>query len=106
MTQNEIEHMWKVASNDPNHDSNWHDPVVIAFAKLVAMRTLEGTYDEMIDIVRKQEREACEKECQEQFDLAMSANEKAKLARDKNAYLNSAVGSRFCLLRIRARGEA
>lgn len=52
------------------------------------------------------EREACEKECQEQFDLAMSANEKAKLARDKNAYLNSAVGSRFCLLRIRARGEA
>ena len=36
MTQDEIEHMWKVASNDPNHDTNWHDPVVIAFAKLVA----------------------------------------------------------------------
>jgi len=32
-----------------------------AFAKLVAMRTLEGTYDEMIDIVRKNEREACAK---------------------------------------------
>jgi hypothetical protein len=40
MTQDEIEHMWKVASNDPNHDTNWHDPVVIAFAKLVAERAL------------------------------------------------------------------
>ena len=30
-----IEHMWKVASGDPHHDTNWHDPVVIAFAELV-----------------------------------------------------------------------
>ena len=42
MTQDEIEHMWKVASNDPNHDTNWHDPVVIAFAKLVAEREREA----------------------------------------------------------------
>jgi hypothetical protein len=70
----------------------YHDRIE-AFAKLVEERTAA------------KEREACEKECQEQFDLAMSANEKAKLARDKNAYLNSAVGSKFCLLRIRARGE-
>jgi len=41
MTQDEIEHMWKVASNDPNHDTNWHDPVVIAFAKLVAEKERE-----------------------------------------------------------------
>jgi len=34
-----------------------------AFAKLVAMRTLEGTYNEMIDIVRKNERDACAKLC-------------------------------------------
>jgi len=47
MTQEEIEHMWKVASNNPNHDTNWHDPVVIAFAKLVAAK----------------EREACAKVC-------------------------------------------
>jgi hypothetical protein len=47
MTQDEIEHMWKVASNDSNHDTNWHDPVVITFAKLVAAK----------------EREACEKIC-------------------------------------------
>jgi hypothetical protein len=40
MTQDEIEHMWKVASNNPNHDSNWHDPVVVAFAKLVELHTL------------------------------------------------------------------
>ena len=40
MTQDEIEHMWKVASNNPNHDSNWHDPVVVAFAKLVELHTM------------------------------------------------------------------
>ena len=47
MTQDEIEHMWKVASNNPNFDTNWNDPVVIAFAKLVA----------------QPEREACAKVC-------------------------------------------
>jgi hypothetical protein len=36
MNIRDIEHMWKVASNNPNHDTNWHDPVVIAFANLVA----------------------------------------------------------------------
>jgi hypothetical protein len=36
MNRKDIEHMWKVASNDPNHDTNWHDPVVIRFAALVA----------------------------------------------------------------------
>jgi len=35
MNIREIEHMWKVASNNPNHDTNWHDPVVVAFAKMV-----------------------------------------------------------------------
>ena len=40
MTKDEIEHMWKVASNDPNHDTNWHDPVVVKFAELVAAHTL------------------------------------------------------------------
>ena len=48
MTQGEIEHMWKVASNNPNHDTNWHDPVVVTFAKLVAQH----------------EREACAKLCE------------------------------------------
>jgi hypothetical protein len=48
MTKSEIEHMWKVASNNPNFDSNWHDPVVEAFAELVAMA----------------EREACAKVCE------------------------------------------
>ena len=36
MNREDIEHMWKVASNNPNHDTNWHDPVVVAFAALVA----------------------------------------------------------------------
>jgi hypothetical protein len=35
MKERDIEHMWKVASNNPNHDTNWHDPVVIAFAELI-----------------------------------------------------------------------
>jgi hypothetical protein len=42
MTRQEIEHMWKVASNDPNHDTNWNDAVVIAFAKLVAQHEREA----------------------------------------------------------------
>ena len=54
MTRNEIEHMWKVASNNPNHDTNWHDPVVIRFAALVASA----------------EREACAKVC-EQYENDM-----------------------------------
>ena len=48
MTKEEIEHMWKVAHNDPHHDFNWFDPVVIKFATLVA----------------KHEREACAKACE------------------------------------------
>ena len=42
MTRNEIERMWKVASNNPNFDTNWNDPVVIAFAKLVAQHEREA----------------------------------------------------------------
>jgi hypothetical protein len=49
MTKQEIEHMWKVASNDPHHDFNWFDPVVVKFARLVA----------------EKEREACAKVCDE-----------------------------------------
>jgi hypothetical protein len=53
MTRNEIEYMWKVASNDPNHDTNWNDAVVIAFAKLVAQH----------------EREACTEVCKKHADF-------------------------------------
>ena len=42
MNNRDIEHMWKVASNNPNHDTNWHDPVVIAFAVLVAAQDREA----------------------------------------------------------------
>jgi hypothetical protein len=42
MNTREIEHMWKVASNNPNHDTNWHDPIVVAFAKLVAQHEREA----------------------------------------------------------------
>ena len=49
MNKEDIEHMWKVASNNPNHDTNWYDPVVVAFAALVASA----------------EREACAKVCED-----------------------------------------
>ena len=42
MTNKEIEQMWKVASNDPHHDFNWFDPVVVKFAKLVAEHEREA----------------------------------------------------------------
>ena len=41
MNRKDIEHMWKVASNNPSHDTNWFDPVVIRFAALVAEREYE-----------------------------------------------------------------
>jgi hypothetical protein len=66
MTRDEIEHMWKVASNNPNHDTNWHDPVVVAFAKLVGAHTLMNidpskfmSHQEGIEAGRFAEREAC-----------------------------------------------
>jgi hypothetical protein len=46
MTRAEIEHMWKVASNDPNHDTNWNDAVVIAFAHLVAQHVRNAINEE------------------------------------------------------------
>jgi hypothetical protein len=49
MNNRDIEHIWKVASNNPNHDTNWHDPDVIAFANLVEAAA------------RADEREACAK---------------------------------------------
>ena len=68
MTQDDIERMWKVASNDPNHDTNWHDPVVIAFARLLERRIwsmdnphLRIALDAAQDKARRDEREACAK---------------------------------------------
>ena len=89
MTQDEIIEMARQAGMYQDLNVSFNQSIQ-NFAKLVAAK----------------EREACQKECLEQFDLAMSANEKAKLVRDKNAYFNSALGARFCLLRIQARGEA
>ena len=56
MNERDIEHMWKVASNNPNHDTNWHDPVVIAFA----------------DLIRADEREAVE-DLLKEYDMVNSA---------------------------------
>ena len=52
MTRQEIEHMWKVASHNPNHDTNWYDPAIERFAWLV----------------QEHEREACAKWLEEEKD--------------------------------------
>lgn len=77
MTRNEIEHMWKVASNNPNHDTNWHDPAVEAFAKLVAKHTLLNTdpssfmsHQEGFAAGKQTEREAIAQSLDKQADLA------------------------------------
>jgi hypothetical protein len=51
MTLQEIEHLWKWASNNPDHDTNWHDPVVVAFANLVSAleRPWVGLTDEDLE---------------------------------------------------------
>ena len=66
MNREDIEHMWKVASNNPNHDTNWHDPVVVAFAELVAKHTLANidpssfmSWQEGYEAGKQAEREAC-----------------------------------------------
>ena len=70
MNIREIEHMWKVASNNPNHDTNWHDPVVEAFAKMVMVHTLSNidpssfmSFQEGVEVGRFAERNACAKLC-------------------------------------------
>ena len=80
MNKEEIEHMWKVASNDPNHDTNWHDPVVIRFAALVASA----------------EREACAKVLEDTADGAKEV--------DPNGFVWKAIQKSAEL--IRARGQA
>ena len=75
-----VEHMWKVASNNPNHDTNWHDPVVERFAELV----------------RADEREACAKIADSQL-------------RNTNALLTAPIQSSAAYqigVAIRARGQA
>jgi hypothetical protein len=62
--------MWKRATNNPNHDSNWHDPAVIKFAEMIATHTLLNTdpssfmsWQEGFEAGRLAEREACAKVC-------------------------------------------
>jgi hypothetical protein len=70
MNIKDIEYLWKRASNNPHHDTNWHDPVVINFAKLVVAHTLSiidpskfMSYQEGMEAGRLAEREACAKVC-------------------------------------------
>ena len=68
MNIKDIEYLWKRASNNPHHDTNWHDPVVIAFAESVAAHTLMNidpskfmSYQEAFEAGRLAKREQCAK---------------------------------------------
>jgi len=92
MTKNEIEYLWKVASNNPNHDTNWNEPVVVAFAKLVAQH----------------EREACAKTC-EQITNDMSKWHSAYLGVTSETKFIRKTGEIIAepfIQAIRARGQA
>ena len=92
MNREDIEHMWKVASNNPNHDTNWHDPVVIRFAALVASA----------------EREACIKACEQvTADLKNYASAFEGITAETKFIRNigAVVGEPF-IEAIRARGQA
>jgi hypothetical protein len=80
MKKTEIEHMWKVASNNPHHDTNWHDPAVVAFAQLVAQK----------------EREECETVCDNLYRVWVSTD-------DDDINPPDALD---CKRAIRARGQA
>ena len=60
MNTREIEHMWKIASDDPHHDTNWFDPKVIMFAQLVAAAERDKWMERAAILIRG-EREACAK---------------------------------------------
>ena len=79
MNQDVIEHMWKVASNNPNHDTNWHDPVVVTFAHQVA----------------RYEREACAELCETLWNKPTNG-----MATEEKSYGDE------CASAIRARGQA
>jgi hypothetical protein len=81
MKKTEIEHMWKVASNDPHHDFNWHDPVVVAFAQLVAQK----------------EREECAKLCEKMWHRWLDSPEENEPNKPD---------AEDCYRAIRARGQA
>ena len=42
MNIKKIEHMWKIATDNPNHDTNWFDSSVVKFAALVAAAEREA----------------------------------------------------------------
>ena len=50
MTKAEIEHMWKVASHNPNHDTNWYDPAIERFAWLVQEHEREACANAVLAI--------------------------------------------------------
>jgi hypothetical protein len=88
MTKEEIEYMWKLASNDPHHDFNWFDPVVVKFAKLVAEKEYERGF---IDGMQKQMQSSVDKAVN-----AMGKREWAGLKDEPVGWINSK-GNMICV---------
>jgi len=60
MTKNEIEHMWEVASNNPNHDTNWHDLIAQHERERFTDAAMKSA-EKAVDVAMALEREACAK---------------------------------------------
>jgi hypothetical protein len=107
MNTREIEHMWKVASNNPNHDTHWHDPVVVSFANLVAKHTLSNidpskfmSYQEAFEAGRLAERD---KWMERAHTMILGEREAcANVCEAMNHYMDD---GEECAAAIRARGN-
>jgi hypothetical protein len=85
MTEQDIEHIWKVASNNPNHDTNWHDPVVVAFARAIERQIGFDKAELWIKRISEAvlaEREAC-LNCYSPDDTAQDWADKIRARSDK-----------------------
>jgi hypothetical protein len=104
MNIKDIEYLWKRASNNPHHDTNWHDPVVIAFAESVAAHTLMNidpssfmSHQEGIEAGRLAEREECAKVCEKMWHRWLDSPEENEPNKPD---------AEDCYRAIRARGQA
>jgi len=107
MNTRDIEYLWKRASNNPHHDTNWHDPVVIAFAESVAAHTLMNidpskfmSYQEAFEAGRLAERD---KWMERAHTMILGEREAcANVCEAMNHYMDD---GEECAAAIRARGN-
>lgn len=76
------------------------------FVQSVATGTILNELERFASLVAEAERSACLSECEEQASKSMIAAERATRIRAKESYQSAAIGAKFCVARISARGQA